>query len=67
MSVFCEIGIHKRHTSTKFFPSIDAPVVTDVITTSSCARCNKELFRIHLKWNEEIGEMVEITEEKEVA
>ena len=59
MNFLCRIGIHKYRGSTRFYPSIDAEIVTDVIFMAQCQRCSKLLSHEHLQWNG--SDMVKVT------
>jgi len=53
----CRFGLHKYVFSDKWLPSINAPIVTDVIFQTKCAHCGKIKHYSHLVWNGE--DMVE--------
>lgn len=51
LRLLCWIGLHRRVFTEKWFPSITAPIVSEVIFTTKCGECGKVLERSRLVWN----------------
>ena len=49
--VLCFLGFHKTKKTTKWTPSIDAPVVTEFEQSLSCVRCGKLIWHTHFRWD----------------
>ena len=62
-NILCLLGLHSWSIQTKYLPSIQADIVTDVYTKIQCVRCGKVELDSHLKWDGE--DMIEMNKNKE--
>lgn len=51
MSLLCALGFHRKIYSSRYVPSIAAPVVTDYFWEVSCTRCHKLLKKGGWHWD----------------
>lgn len=50
--LLCWVGIHDKQVTTKWEPSIDAPVVTSFEVVCSCKQCGNILYQHAQKFEE---------------